>query len=73
METLKSELFKIVQGSAELVCKAGSLQVPSWRFPEKLAISLDVDKTLKEGPSASATDKDIFLLELIIDRSFLVS
>lgn len=69
METLRSELLKVVQGSTELVRKAGTLQVPSWRFPEKLAVSLDVEATLKEGPLVA--DSNIFLLELLIDRSCL--
>ena len=67
METRKSELLKIVQGSSELVKKAGNIQLPSWRFPEKLAVLLDVEETLKGGPSG--IDKNVFFLELLIDRS----
>ena len=66
METLRSDLLKVVQGSTELVRKAGNMQVPSWRFPEKLAVSLDVEETLKEGPSG--VNSNIFFLELLIDR-----
>ena len=66
METLKNDLLKIVQGSLELNGKSGPLQAPSWRFPEKLAGSVDIDEALKALPLVA--DSHVFLLELIIDR-----
>lgn len=60
--TLRTELKKILTGSADLVNRAGSLQSPSWKFPEKLAISLDVEGALKAGDSHS------HVLELVVDR-----
>lgn len=68
METLVSDLKKIVLGSADLVGRAGSLQSPSWRFPEKLAVSLDVGKALEGGTTLDKTSSHFFVLELVIDR-----
>ncbi len=67
MEALKSDLKKVVLASAELISRAGSLQVPSWRFPEKLATSLDIGGVLEEGAKDKVADQN-FILELIIDR-----
>lgn len=65
METLRSDLKKILLGSADLLNRAGSLQAPSWKFPEKLAISLDVEGALKADKADSS---HLLVLELIIDR-----
>lgn len=64
METLRSDLKKILTGSAELVSRAKSLQAPSWRFPEKLAVSLNLEDCLKQEVSHHSK----LLLELVIDR-----
>ena len=69
METLKNDLKKIMSGSAGLVKGAGPLQVPSWRFPEKMAISLDIEEVLKRDMKDGAENHNL-LLELIIDRCF---
>ena len=68
METLRGNLEKVLQGSAGLIKRAGSLQCPSWKVPEKLAVSLDVGKVLDEGLSQDQTSSQFFILELIIDR-----
>ena len=67
METLRTDLKKISLGSAELVNRARSLPAPSWKFPEKLAVTLDLEGTLKEGLTQDV-DNHRFLLELVIDR-----
>ncbi len=67
METLRSDLKKISLGSAELVSRAKTLQAPSWKFPEKLAVTLDLEGTLKDGLKKDK-DNHSFLLELVIDR-----
>lgn len=64
METVRSDLKKILLGSADLLNRAGSLQAPSWKFPEKLAVSLDVEEALREGQD----EPHSFILELVIDR-----
>lgn len=65
METIVSDLKKVVQGSADLVSRASTLQSPSWKFPEKLAVSLDVGKALDTLDKSSG---HFFVLELVIDR-----
>ena len=67
METLRGDLKKISRGSAELVSRASLLQAPSWKFPEKLAVTLDVDEALKDGLKQE-TNAHNFLLELVVDR-----
>lgn len=66
METLVTDLKKIVLGSADLISRASSLQSPSWKFPEKLAISLDVGRALEEKDDRANSHP--FVLELVIDR-----
>lgn len=70
METLRSELKKVLLGSADLVSRAGPLQSPSWKFPEKLAISLDVERALEEekGSKDDKAQSHVFILELVVDR-----
>lgn len=68
METLVSDLKKIVLGSADLVGRADSLQSSSWKFPEKLAISLDVGRALEGGTTLDKASSHFFVLELVIDR-----
>ena len=69
METLKSDLKKIVLGSADLLSRAGPLQAPSWKFPEKLAVSLDLEGSLRDGLNhAEPVYNHLFFLELVIDR-----
>lgn len=68
METLRNDLKKILLGSADLLSRAGSLQAPSWKFPEKLAVALDVEGVLKEG--LNHDDNHFFILELVIDRCY---
>ena len=68
METLVSDLKKIVQGSADLVSRVGSLQSPSWKFPEQLGVSLDVGKALDSGSTLDESSSHFFVLELVIDR-----
>ena len=70
METLRGDLEKVLQGSAGLIKRASSLQCPSWKFPEKLAVSLDVGKVLEEGLKLSQdqASRQFFILELIVDR-----
>lgn len=73
METLKSDLKKILSGSAELLSRASSIQAPSWKFPEKLAISLDVERVLKEGVNHDeSVYNHFFILELVIDRCCVI-
>lgn len=64
METLVPDLKKIVLGSADLIRRASSLKSPSWKFPEKLAVSLDVGRALEERDEKATP----FVLELVIDR-----
>ena len=64
METAKSELKKIVTGFAELLKKSGPLEAPSWRFPEQLSTSVNIEEVLKSEKGSSHE----FILELIIDR-----
>ena len=76
IESLKSDLRSIKSGLKEvlLACtKRESLQVPSWRFPEKLAASLDTDEMLRDlAYSSSSEDMNcsthVLLLELVVDR-----
>lgn len=68
METLVTDLKKIVLFSADLVSRAGSLQSPSWKFPDKLAVSLDVGRSLEAGITDDKANSHFFVLELVIDR-----
>jgi hypothetical protein len=68
METLVSDLKKIVQGSAGLVGGISALQSPSWKFPEKLAVSLNVEKALESAATLDRPSSHLFVLELVIDR-----
>ena len=76
IESLKSDLRSIKSGLKEvlLACtKRESLEVPSWRFPEKLAASLDTDEMLRDlAYSSSSEDMNcsthVLLLELVVDR-----
>lgn len=66
METLKNDLVKVAQTSLELSGKVGTVQAPSWRFPEKIAASVNIEEALKGLPQSA--DSHVFLLELIVDR-----
>ncbi len=66
MEALNNDLLKVVQSCAELSGKVGPLQVPSWRFPEKLAHSVNIEEHLEKIPETA--NSHVFVLELIIDR-----
>lgn len=76
IESLKSDLRSIQSGLKEvlLACnKRESLQVPSWRFPEKLAASLDTDEMLRDLAYSSGREDmncsaHVLLLELVVDR-----
>jgi len=80
IESLKSDLRSIQSGLKDvlLACtKRESLQVPSWRFPEKLAASLDTDEMLRDlAYSSSSEDMNcsthVLLLELVVDRLVLL-
>ena len=65
MEGLRSDLRGVQAALKDLLermeCR---LQVPSWRFPEKLSSSLNIDELLRK----QGDDCHVFLLELIIDR-----
>ena len=69
METVRGDLKKILQASSELLSRAGSLQAPSWKFPEKLGVALNVEEALKQGLKPDQPEQNhFFILELIIDR-----
>lgn len=73
IENLRTDVLAIHNASKEVLAKAGDLKVPSWRFPEKLGASVDVDGLLKDLCYSSSHDKDcashVLLLELAVDRS----
>ena len=76
IESLKSDLRSTQSGLKEvlLACtKREGLQVPSWRFPEKLAASLDTDEMLRDlvysnGSEEMNCSTHVQLLELVVDR-----
>jgi len=76
IESLKSDLRSSQSGLKEvlLACtKRESLQVPSWRFPERLAASLDTDEMLRDLAYSSGSEDmncstHVLLLELVVDR-----
>ena len=74
IDSLRSDVLTIHNASKDVLTKAGELKVPSWRFPEKLSTSIDVDTLLKDLCYSNSHDKDcashVLLLELIVDRSF---
>ena len=71
MDNLKSDL-KSVQGViADLLTRlGGDLSAASWRFPERLAASLDPHQVLKEREreNEGLGDNRQLLLELLVDR-----
>lgn len=73
IESLRNDLKAIQGGLKELVSRAEGLQVPSWRFPEKLSTSLEVQELMK-GASYSTGDEEkncsthVLLLEIAVDR-----
>ena len=77
MEILKNDL-RVIQGALrEVLGAAGSkLSVPSWKFPSKQAVEVDIEEVLKNCESRSTEEgKDVghmqwqlHLLELVVDR-----
>ena len=45
-----------------------SLSVPSWRYPERLAITIDVNEILSKTSNMTAEEHRILSLELLVDR-----
>lgn len=78
MEALKSDLRGAQTAVKELLARAegggGALKrVPSWRFPEKPAASLNAEELAREvthsGADSEADCKShVLLLELVVDR-----
>ncbi len=82
IESLRSDILGVQAGMKELLGRVGQLQAPSWRFPERLATSLDAEGLLKDAthsapstaPGESQTSKaesystHVLMLELLVDR-----
>lgn len=45
-----------------------SLSVPSWRYPERLAITIDVNEILSKTSDMTTEEHHILSLELLVDR-----
>lgn len=73
---MKSDVLAIHNATKGVLAKTGDLQVPSWRFPEKLSTSVDVEALLKDLRYTASHDNDcaahMLLLELTIDRLLLL-
>lgn len=76
-ESLRNDVAGVNAGLKELLCTVGDLQTPSWRFPERLAASLDMEGLLKDAAAepapqtgeADCSSTRVLLLELLVDRS----
>ena len=70
IESLKNDLRSFQGGLRELLSKTEGLQVPSWRFPERLAVSVDTEELLKDVSYCSKDNcsTHVMLLELVVDR-----
>ena len=71
-ESLKGDVSIIQSCTAELLSVAGTLNVPSWRFPEMTSSQVNANKVLEK--ICYSEDKEKFtvartlLLELTVDR-----
>lgn len=70
---MENDLRAIQGGIKELLGVSGSsLSVPSWKFPSKQAIEVDVEDVLKSCTGANAGEdrqkQQFHLLELVVDR-----
>lgn len=76
IDSLKSDLRGIQGGLKEVLLaftNREGLQVPSWRFPERLAVSLDTEEVLRNVVSSTGSEErnysaHVLLLELVVDR-----
>ena len=77
MDMLKNDLRAIQGGIREVLgASGGRLSVPSWKFPSKQAVEVDIDEVLKNCASSTCTAEgedvghvqQLYLLELIVDR-----
>ena len=76
IDSLKSDLCGIQGGLKEVLLafpNREGLQVPSWRFPERLAVSLDIEEVLRNVVYSTGSEEKnypdhVLLLELVVDR-----
>ena len=64
---LRQDLLTLQSSIREISGKAKKIHVPSWRFPEKLAVDVDVETVLKASQN-EGEENAMLLLELMIDR-----
>ena len=65
---LRQDLLTLQSSVRELLGKSKKIQVPSWRFPEKLASEVDVETALTTSHNEAVEGSALLLLELTIDR-----
>ena len=69
MEILRNDLKNIQGGLKELLNRVGPLEVPSWRFPEKVANSVSIEEVLNDVSFSNGdSNNKILILELVVDR-----
>lgn len=69
MDAFRNDLKNIQGGLKELLSKVGPIEVPSWRFPEKTATSVNLEEVLKGvGPTGGDSSSKVLVLELLVDR-----
>ena len=75
MEVLKNDLKAIQGGIKEVLGVSGyALSVPSWKFPSKQAVEIDIDEVLKSHTAAVGEGEadrhkqQFYLVELVVDR-----
>ncbi len=55
IESLRNDVQGVHAGLKELLSRTGDIQAPSWRFPERLATSLDTEGLLKDATSSASS------------------
>lgn len=71
MESLKSDLKNVQSVIKDLLGQlSGDMSVASWRFPQKLAVTLDPQEVLlsRDCEEEEVGDRKILLMELLVDR-----
>lgn len=59
--------LRAVQSALGEVLSCVQPQVPSWRFPERLAAGLELEGVLSSSDESRESNR-VFLLEVIVDR-----
>lgn len=66
-QRLRQDLLTLQSSIRDILGKSKKIQVPSWKYPEKLAADVDVESTLKDSQN-DVDDNAVLLLELVVDR-----